>query len=177
MSISIRTSSGVLLDNFSDILSGTLTNDNVTYSGTFRVYNNYDGDNEIKDMNKLYVYLSAHSGINTPYLLGGLGIEDWYTTIEDVILINDMVSGVCVSSSMKNGDAPAAVIGNLNHVAGLNGDDYKLIRASGTYNYNEYSIEFTIPSEYSFSPLSGVLYVSLRYEEGAINDSSLIYTV
>lgn len=157
-SLSIRDITGTLIGSTDEIFSGAVGIGSGTVSGTIRVYNNYGAVASGAHARKVRVFLSAQSGsqaITSQF-------ADPYRNIRTLGLINQTMSGICMLASENGGNNPSGTM--LSMFSGISGTGYDIIYASGSNNFNQYDIYFTIPSGTVLDTASGSIYIGVEYE-------------
>lgn len=156
--LSIRQLDGTLITSSMEIFSGAVTIGGGVVSGTIRVYNNYDANDDVAHARKVNLYLCAQSGSQAITK----GFYDPYRNIRSYALVKNSMSGVCTLASEKGALTPTGTM--LSMYSGISGTAYNTIYASGSNNYNQYDIYFTIPEDTVFDLASGSIFIAVEYE-------------
>lgn len=157
MSLSIRDISGNVISAGSSLFGTTILQNNNIYQAIFRLYNNYSALPNIAHVYNVKIYISTHSGITTIFD----NIGDPYQHSVAAPLLQDWFSGTCTFSSQENGSVSNTMISAFK---GLQFTNANTIYASGSNNYNQYTIQVAIPPGTFYSANSNPLYLNIEYE-------------
>jgi hypothetical protein len=158
--LSIRTIAGALITDTTELFSGAVQGG--TYSGSFRIYNNYDDNPNIAHVFGIEVFLTTNSEARVYNIDDG---DPNHHVTAKALLLEDVFSGTLVSGSQE-GAAVVDASGTLqSYLTGITESDYDYIFASGAGNFHEYTISFTYPSGVTLITSSGVLGIGIKYKE------------
>ena len=157
-SLSIRQVDGTLITSSMEIFSGEVGIGSGVVSGVIRLYNNYDADDDVAHARKVNVFLCAQSGSQAITK----GFHDPYRNIRTLGLIKQTMSGICMKASENGGISPTGAM--LSMFSGISGTGYDMIYASGSNNFNEYNIIYSIASGTLFDTSSGSIFIGVEYE-------------
>jgi len=153
--LSIRDITGTLITSTDEIFSGSVSG---TVSGTIRLYNNYAGANDVAHARKVKIFLSAQSGSQAITKQ----FHDPYRNIRTLALVNETMSGICTLASENGGATPTGTM--LSMSSGISKTGYDIIYASGSNNFNQYDLYFTIASGTVLDTASGAIFIGVEYE-------------
>lgn len=157
--LSVRDVDGNLLTSADEIFSGAIGIGSGVYSGVIRLYNNYAGNDDVAHARNVKLYLSPFSGSRRLHS----SLNDPYRNIRTALYVYNYTSGVCTKASQQSGADPGDSLHNIN--SGVYGDDYNIIYASGSNNYNEYRLETMLDSTVDLDVYSGALYIHVEYRD------------
>ena len=159
--LSIRTVAGTLITSSTELFSGAITQ-GVEYTTRFRVYNNYDASVNIAHARGVEVFLTSQENGRVYDINQG---DPNYHAVAKALYVDNIFSGALVSGSQSSGSV-VAVSGTLqSYLVGISEVGYDYIYASGSANFNEYTLTFTYPSGTTLITSSGSLGIGVKYRE------------